>query len=231
MTKKEWTIIGVLGVAVLGCLGVLMLTMLTTPPRQAERVAVSDLLPSVTPAQLPTQLSATQVKPTMPPQPTPRPTETPQPTNTPQPTLTLSPAQAFAALARNSGEEYHLTLNIPAKIENGQATAEYKLDTDFYSEESILRSITLTFRKLAPDTFKTFPQVNTLLTGVMVPFKDVYGKTKLDTGVMFKITRTTADKMNWGTYNSFNLDKILTGKGDLFYIADPLVATWKMLAK
>jgi hypothetical protein len=98
MTKREWTIIGLLGaivVVVLACLGGLMLTIvLTSPPRQVERVAVSDL-PSVTPAQLPTQLSPTQVKPTTPPQPTAQrlSTATALPTTTKsfQPTVTATP--------------------------------------------------------------------------------------------------------------------------------------------
>ena len=110
--KKEWTIIGVLGAAVVVvflCLGFLVLVKIdgqptptstkiaqpapTTPPLQPTRTAVppGTNTPRATETPLPTFTPTDTPKPTETPKPTFTPTNTPKPTNTLPPTKTPAP--------------------------------------------------------------------------------------------------------------------------------------------
>jgi hypothetical protein len=239
MTWKQFTIIGVLGVAVLvvftfACVGFTLFMMGTTSPPSTSQVAVSEL-PSVTPMQLSTALvSATQVKPTILTQPTPISTNTMQPTNTPQPTLTptpkpMTPSEELTKLAKDGLEKNSLSMFIRFRsvaIASTTAIVDYETTEMVFDQETAVTPFMHNLENIVPQVFIKFPNVNMLELHQNTSLKDVYGKSSEGVILRVVITRTTNVKINWQSFRPKNLPTVLTGKGDVFYVHPAVSSGW-----
>ncbi|MBI5035548.1 MAG: zinc-ribbon domain-containing protein [Chloroflexi bacterium] len=141
------------------------------------------------------------------------------------PSPTLSPASNLTAFAQSVGSKYELAVN-SAIVSGTIAVIDYKMNVDNFNELLVIQAQALTFRNLVPSILQTMPNVSAVDCHVTADFRNMYGNKVADTAIRFVVTRETANKMDWKGYRSQNLDKILVGKGDVFYVHPAIKTGW-----
>lgn len=234
MTRKEWTIIGVLGAAVVViflCLGCLVLGALARPSALPSPV-VEEI--ATTPISEQPTRSVAKPTNTLPPTRTPRPTDTSRPTNTPQPTLTPAlPTPTLTSdgvLTREAQNKFRDKLK-QAKLTKIGASTVANVDYDLgpqWDAKSAVANALLDFYDFAPKLFTTLNSIDSLELRSFGTFNDRYGNEYNEMAFKFIITRDLARKIKWDNIDFRKTGSILTveGKGNGVYIHPALKQAW-----
>ncbi len=129
---------------------------------------------------------------------TPRPPTAIPPTSTPAPEGDPAPDGLETALeaVKPVGSE-PLMLLYQVEEDGGQATLTYEV-TSFWTIPGALRDCVSSFISTAPVAFETDPELRTLQAMYMVTMYDEDRNESLEALLTVKVTRDTADEVDWG---------------------------------
>lgn len=141
------------------------------------------------------------------------------------PTATLDPLTAIAANDQ-AAQAKHLNFR-RAIVYTGVAIAEYDADLNAMPDNAeVIKAAGGNLVLIAPSILSGFKDVTAVETCVWAPVKDTTGGTKDQVVVRLRATRVTATKIDWSKLDIGKLDRILTGKGDIFYLIPAWKTTW-----